>query len=150
MVSGKLNKWTLGQLRIALDKMGLDTQGTKAVLIERLEACLKEQDPPVGVSHKAHTEDFQETNHKVPTSFGKNIQAMSSQNADSMELPGAACANYDNESCVSAASSVIFERAKLAGLQARAAYLKQKHELDRQAHNIQAMQESLDLEMKIL
>ena len=48
-MSGKLNKWTLGQLRIALDKMGQDTQGTKAVLLQRLEACLNDETPPVKV-----------------------------------------------------------------------------------------------------
>ena len=148
-MSGKLNKWTLGQLRIALDKMGQDTQGTKSVLIERLEACLREDDILTEVSRKGRAAELQEFKPHVPPSLGKNMQEGHNQGADNMDLPGAAVSDDDNYSCVSAASSVIGERAKLAGLQARAEYLKQKHELDRQATNIQAMQESLDLEMKI-
>ena len=127
-MSGKLNKWTLGQLRIALDKMGQDTQGTKAVLIERLEGCLSEEVPPVEPDIK----------HCAIESSTNDAQAAEAAKID-----------FDNASSVSTVSSIVSERVRLAGLRARAAYLKKKHELDRQAQELQARQEALDLEIKI-
>ena len=44
---GNFNSLTRGQLRIELDKRGEDTRGTKPILIERLEACLREENAQV-------------------------------------------------------------------------------------------------------
>ena len=55
----------------------------------------------------------------------------------------------DSRSSVSTSNSLSSERARLAGLKAKAACLKQKHELEQQAQKIQAMRETLEVEMLI-
>lgn len=117
---------TRGQLRIKLDKLGQDTRGTKPILIERLKALsLKDE---ITASNSA------ETAHSPPVM------------PDSTKEP---LVDYDVRSCSSVSSSIFSEKAQLAGLKAKAACLRQKHDLERQAQEIQAMQETLEVEMQI-
>ena len=138
-----------GQLRLALDKMGQDTEGTRSVLVERLEACLMEESPPVGASPDCHS--VPPNVSQGPRNLRGNLYPIRNQYQeylDNAHITEAPHADYDNRSCMSAASTVS-DKVRLAGLQARAACLKQKHELDRRAQDIQAMQESLELDMQI-
>ena len=136
---GRWDQLTRGQLRLELDKRGQDTQGPRSVLIERLEAylrdeCIQIKSPPdsplTGIHNIGNSRQYMQD-------FTENIGPDGRQD------------DSDCNSYMSSATSVTTTKAKLAGLQIRAAYLKQKHKLDRQAQEIQAMQESLALEMQI-
>lgn len=147
---GHWNRLTRGQLRIVLDKMGQDTQGPKSVLIERLEACLGEESLSAEASPAG--QPLKQSSIVVSPDLDKNKESPPIlEYPDGTGLVEASGADYDGKSIVSesAASSIVSERARLAGLRARAACLKEKHELDRKARDIQAMQETLELEMKI-
>ncbi|XP_043241728.1 uncharacterized protein LOC122391661 [Amphibalanus amphitrite] len=144
----KLNTLTPGQLRIMLDKMGQDTQGSKPVLIERLKTCLGHDSVPSEVPSDRLL--FECNGAASPVEPGSRLQTSHIQEyAYNTYAKRAVYDDYDTASCISAQSSIASEKAKLAGLQARAACLKQKQELDRQAQNIHAMQEALELDMQI-
>ena len=136
---GHWDQLTRGQLRLELDKRGQDTQGTRSALIERLESCPRDECPQVKSppdTPRTEVHNFG-TSREYSQDFPDNI------------CPDGGQDDSDNNSYLSAATSVTTTKAKLAGLQVRAEYLKQKHKLDRQAQEIQAMQESLALEMQI-
>ena len=126
---------------MVLDKMGQDTQGTRPVLVERLQACLREKGLPDDKVVFKGTEGSREQGRCMQSDFKGYPESVYDIEADRVDC--------DHESCSSATLSIVSERVRLAGLKARAACLNKKHELNRQAQDIRAMQETMELEMQI-
>ena len=112
---------TRGALRQELDKRNLDTDGPREMLIDRL------------------TEALSQEKLKYTTADAKADQDSSSEISVSSVRSNAS----------SLASCRALTVAKLAGLKARAALLKKKHDLDKQALELQMKREDLDLEMEL-
>ena len=99
---------TRGALRRELDKRGLDTAGTRPILIARLsEALIPEEIHCKGTLPKVELDTLSDIS-------GISVSSVSSKSS-------------------SLASCRVLEAAKLAGLKVRASALKKKHELDKQA-----------------
>ena len=112
---------TRGALRQELDKRGLDTDGPRPTLIDRLTQALSQEELECNDSH-----------------YKTELGSISERSVSSVRSKASSLA-----SCRALTS------AKLAGLKARAASLKKKHELDKQAVELQARREDLDLEMEL-
>ena len=115
---------TRGALRRELDRRGLDTAGPRSTLIARLSEAITEE-----------KFDYQEILPKAEADARSEISELSVSSAHS--------------NLSSLASCRALEAAKLAGLRARAVALKKKHELDKQAVELQAKRENLSLEIEM-
>ena len=111
---------TRGSLRQELDKRNLDTAGSRSILIDRLKQALVQE----------------ELDHRNPPKV--ELDSVSDISLTS-----------DKSSASSMASSRMLDAAKLAGLKARAASLRRKHELDKQAVELQVKREELYIEIEM-
>ena len=116
-----LTQMTRGALRQELDKRGLDTDGPRPTLVDRLTQALNQEELDCKDPHDKT--ELASISEMSVSSVRSNISSLASCRA--------------------------LTAAKVAGLKARAASLKKKHELDKQAVELQAKREDLEFEMEL-
>ena len=133
-----LDKLQVAELRQELGKRGEDIRGTKSVLRERLQQVLKEEALAQGTLDAT----------------GSSIQPVAAQEEkenkeDVKSVRSSHSVTTRTSSRVSVASERALEAARRAGLHAKAAALKKKHELEEMQEQLRRKKEELEIQAEL-